>query len=285
MRIKRIFKIHPTIAATVGLLLTFTFDLAYAGTMAPMAVGTVGKIYFGVFGGGGSANEASLGQYGTSFYPEARGGPLAVNAFGHSNNQDLWFVGGHMGYRFPQLAYRGPVSSWGLIPAVELEGYNVGKTTFLGNDIVNVTTRLPEHSFSISYPLKTGVFLTNAVLNFVPDQCRWHPYVAAGIGTAFLSISNAISTQIAPVEPGINQFNSNPNATDTTFAAQGKVGLDYEISPHLSLFAEYRGLYLANSGFTFGSTVYPTHNVTTNWHLELGDKYYNLGAVGLHFTL
>jgi opacity protein-like surface antigen len=172
-------------------------------------------------------------------------------------------------------------SSWGLAPAIELEGFYLGKSSFTGHDINNNTTRLPEHDFLVNYPMTSGVFLANAILNLTPSQTRYHPYIAAGIGGAVLSIAHATATQTSPAEPGINHYNSNPNDTAATFAAQGKAGLSFDLTQHISLFAEYRGVYLANTSYSFGSTAYVGHPATSNWRVELGSQYYNTGVLGL----
>jgi predicted porin len=72
---------------------------------------------------------------------------------------------------------------------------------------------------------------------------------------------------------------------DATFAGQVKVGASYSLNPHFSLFAEYRWLYVSDSSFTFGSTVAPLHAATSAWRVELGSHDYNMGAVGLRYTV
>lgn len=285
MNLNRISKEINYSLSIMGILLAFTSTEGNAGTMGEEILSAPGKIYLGVFGGVGASNNISVSQYGTAFYTEAFGGPLAVNAFGQTNDRTVGLVGGHVGYQWMEGASNLFSSSWSLAPAVELEGYSVGKSSLTTDDINNETTRLIEHDFVVKYPMSTGVFLTNAVLNFNLNQSRYHPYLGAGIGAAVISISNAIATQVAPAEPGLNHYNSNASDTDATFAAQGKAGLNFDLNNNLSLFAEYRGLYLANSNYSFGSTVYPGHPATSNWQVEMGSQYYNMGAIGLHYTI
>lgn len=273
-------------ASALGVLLALCSAQIQAGAMGPAQVTATDKIYFGVFGGGGSSNHVSINQYGTAFFTEAVGGPLAVNAFGHTNSRSVGIVGGHIGYQWRDIFLNASSNQASLAPAVELEGYYVGKSSFRGHDINNDTTRLPEHDFLVTYPLKTGVFLANAVLNFNSvNYARWHPYVGAGIGAAVLSIANADSLQVAPLEAGVNHYNGNPNDKVATFAAQTKVGLNFAFSEHLSVFGEYRWLYLADTNFNFGSTVYPTHAPTSSWNANLGSQSYNMGAGGIRFTV
>lgn len=275
---------YPT--AVLGVLLALSSAEIQAGTMGPTQTPATEKVYFSIFGGGGSSNRININQYGTAFYPEANGGPLAVNAFGQTNSRNIGMVGGHIGYQWGDIFLNSFSSETSLSPAVELEGYYVGKASFTGHDINNDTSRLPEHDFLVTYPMSTGVFLANTVLNLnLANYARWHPYVGAGIGAAVVSISHADSFQIAPLEANVNHYNGNPHDKAASFAAQTKVGLNFEFNEHLSVFAEYRWLYIADTNFTFGSTVYPTHVPTSSWNAHLGAQSYNLGAGGIRFTV
>lgn len=271
--------------ASAGILLILTSMKGNAGAMGPQMVAAPGKIYVGVFGGAGSSNKINMSQYGTAFFTESESGPLAVNAFGKTNSRTAGLVGGHVGYQWMDISSNLFNSQLSLAPAVELEGYYLGNSSYTGHDINNDTSRLLEHDFLVKYPMNAGVFLANAILNFNPVQSRIHPYIGAGIGAAVLSISNATSTQVLPSEPDVNHYNSNASNTAATFAAQGKVGLNFEVSNNISIFAEYRGLYLADSNYTFGSTVYPTHAQTSSWQVLMGSQYFNMGAIGVHYTI
>ena len=256
-------------AAALGVLLALSGAEIQAGTMGPVEIAATQKVYFSIFGGGGSSNRVNVNQYGTALFAEAIGGPLAVNAFGRTDRRNAGMIGGNVGYQFSDILLNSFSSQTSLSPAIELEGYYLGKSTFSAHDINNDTTRLAEHDFLVTYPLRTGVFLVNTVLNFnSANYSRWSPYVGAGIGAAVLSISNAGSLQVAPPEPGVNHYNGNPNDKTSAFAAQAKAGLNFAVTEHLSIFAEYRFLYIANANFTFGSTVFPGHAATTSNQLE-----------------
>jgi opacity protein-like surface antigen len=273
-------------ATVFGIFLALSGAEIQAGTMGPVQVAATEKVYLSIFGGGGTSNQVNISQYGTAFYFEGAGGPLAVNAFGRTNSRSVGIVGGNLGYQFADIGLNSLNIQGGLSPAAELEGYYVGKSSFRAHDINNETTRLPEHDFLVTYPLSTGVFLVNAVLNFnSPTYTRWRPFVGAGIGAAVLSVSNADALQTSPPEADVNHYNSNPNDTAAAFAAQTKVGLNFAFSEHLSVFAEYRWLYIANTNFTFGSTVSPGHAATSSWNAHLGSQHYNMGAAGLRFTV
>ena len=66
-------------------LMTGSVFATHTRMMAPEVV--PGKVYLGLFGGDGSTRDANLTQFGTAFYFEGVGGPLAVNAFGHTNSE------------------------------------------------------------------------------------------------------------------------------------------------------------------------------------------------------
>lgn len=171
--------------------------------------------------------------------------------------------------------------------SVELEGYYLRK---LGSaetgDLINPTNQLPEHDFIDKLPTQGGVFLANALLRFrIPSLCRFQPYIGGGIGAAKLWITGADSLQVAPPEAGVNHFNSDRDSSDWTFAAQGKAGLRFQLCGGWRLFAEYRFLYLCPTNYTFGETVAPNHVATTDWRVRVNGQYFNLGVVGLEYSL
>ncbi len=264
-----------------SLMFLFATGVGYAGVMGQAI--SEPRAYLSVFGGGGSLSSLSLTQLGTAFYSDTKGGPLAVNAFGQSNSLAEWMVGGSAGYYFSES----PMlfgSLWSLRPATELEGYYLGQQNLKGEDVNNETTRLTEHDFLLSYPMSVGVGLVNAMASFHHEKyARWHPYVAGGIGVAAVSISNATSSQMTPLEAGINHYNSDRSDSTSTFATQAKAGLHFDWTEHVALFAEYRYLYLAGTNYTFGSAVYPQHPATSEWNVKFGSQSYNMGVIGMRY--
>lgn len=236
--------------------------------------------YVGVFGGYGSSNHITLSQYGTAFFIEAQGGPLAVHAFGDLNSQTAAFYGLQLGYQAQQIPLH---SQWTLVPGVELEGYAIAKRSFNGT-LNNNTSRLEEHDFAVNYPLRSTVFLGNALFSFNHPCVFVHPYVGFGIGSAIVRVSGADAAQVNPPEAGINHYNSHPSDTNSAFAGQFKLGLSYDINDYLSIFADYRWLYLASTELLFGSTDYPDHTPTSSWQVKLDAQRYNLGNVGIKFN-
>ena len=90
---------------------------------------------------------------------------------------------------------------------------------------------------------------------------------------------------IAPLEAGINHFNSGPNSSRWTFAAQAKAGIRINVTDRIWAFGEYRFLHEQATDYTFGSTVYPTHIATTNWNVHIGslDRNLAVGGIGVSF--
>lgn len=235
--------------------------------------------YVGAFGGLGYSGNNNASQKGTAFFSSSQGGPLYVNANGDvSSNTGIW--GLYVGYAWSGWQH----TSWTVIPAAELEGYYLHNVQ--SGHLINPTARLPEHNFFDSFPMKTGVYLINAVFTFKnPANERIDPYLGIGIGGAHISILGANSLQTAPPESGVNHFNSSTGASSWLFATQAKAGLHVSLSTHWSLFGEYRLLYLPSSSYTFGSTQYPTHVPTTRWSAGISNMFYNMAAAGLEYSV
>lgn len=229
-------------------------------------------VYVGGFGGWGFS-KVDVTQKGTAFLPASAGGTLYVDATGSSKDNSFGFGGLHLGYEW--------LDSWMLTPGVELEGYYYASTQKAA-DLVNDSVRLSHHDFSDTFPMRVGVILANFVLSYSNEYVI--PYISPGIGVGITSIHNADSKQIKPLEAGINHFNSDPDASDSSFAVQGKVGLRFPIWKYVRPFIEYRFLYLCPLTYTFGSTQYPTHPETSDWDVKFTNFYHNLFSIGIDFT-
>jgi hypothetical protein len=235
-----------------------------------------GGAYVGVFGGGGSRSSSTISQFGTAFFAEAVGGPLAIDATGRTSSGGVGFVGAHLGYEWSYGAY--------LRPALEIEGFYLA-----GNQpratLVNPTDRLAEHTFDDTFPTRTTVLLANMVVGFNTPYKSITPYIGGGIGAANVSINGATSTQTDPPEVGVNHFNSSPGSSAWTFAAQAKAGARLALGDSGAyLFGEYRYLYVGDVNQVFGSTTYPTHAPTSPWTTSFGGTSHHLAAGGVGFS-
>lgn len=242
------------------------------------------KFYIGVFGGGGQADSTHVTQKGIAFFPAEVGGPLYVNASGHDHSYSASIVGMNLGY---QLKPMNGLLGWCLQPAIELEGYYLKRH---GNsktgDLINVTDRLPEHDFVNTLHMDSGVFLANAVVAFdIPCLTFFKPYVGVGIGATKIWISKAKSEQFSPPEAGVNHFNSRRSDSDWTFAVQTKIGLRFDVTCNWGIFTEYRFLHVNASDYTFGETRYADHAPTTDWNLHKSGVNYNIGVIGITYSL
>jgi opacity protein-like surface antigen len=266
---------RPELAGILLLALSCTSALADDDCVCAPA----GRTYVGVFGGGGCSSIANVTQLGTALFPPIQGGPLEVHATGRSGTQGVGLVGLQIGHEWSSSSEG---CGWGLLPAVEVEGYYLAGTQRA--DLDNPGTRLPEHEFDDSFPMNNAVLLTNAVLSVRTPYKALTPYVGGGIGAACISISGADSSQVNPPEAGVNHFNSGPNSSSWGFAAQAKVGLRIALTDHAYLFTEYRYLYVGSTTYIFGSTVYPTHVPTTDWTVHFNDMSHHLGVGGIGFS-
>lgn len=251
----------------------------------PTTLNSPAKFYIGAFGGRGSSNSFNASQYGTAYFVEANGGPLSVNAFGQLNHKTTSFFGIQLGYQAPEILLNA-APQWTLGPAIELEGFSMSNNSFSGTLTNNTdVNRLPEHDFVVSYPMSRTVFLANGVFSINTPRLPVHPYVGFGIGSAIVRISGANSSQVNPLELGVNHYNTNTNDTSPVFSGQFKLGLSYDLNNYVSLFADYRWVYIASTHYIFGSTIAPGHAETSSWQVKLDAQKYNLGNIGIRFRI
>ncbi|MCC2595220.1 outer membrane beta-barrel protein [Pusillimonas sp. MFBS29] len=232
--------------------------------------------YFGAFGGLGAVSSASMQQKGAVHLNQHFS--LPINARGATDDGHAHMAGLQAGYEWSPW---GPASAnWGVKPAAELEGFYIGRHTSVGE--LPVMPRFLGTQY-VYFPMSAGVVLANAVFTFkTPYSHKIFPYLGIGAGAAFTSVKGSDSAN--PLEPGINHFNSDPDASDTAFAMQLKVGVKGQLSKNLYLFTEYRYLSISSTSYTFGATDYPgLHLPTASWHVGLGRQHYNFVVAGLQY--
>lgn len=244
------------------------------------------RLYIGAFGGGIYSNTNRMTQYGTAFFPEPPNsiGPLSVIAEGDLKQTTTGFGGVQVGYEWNKSF----CSGWSLGTAGELEFFlfkHKKRGALINQSLVSA---LEEHDFHNSFRMNSNMILANVVFSLNNDcLCGFSPYVGGGIGAARVSIHKANSFQVEPVEPDVNHFNSNPNDSTWSFAAQAKAGLRYNFCQSFHIFAEYRYLYVDASNFILGATNYssPFHYPTSAWNVKVKNVNYNAFAVGIQFDL
>ncbi|AWB33436.1 outer membrane protein [Orrella marina] len=232
--------------------------------------------YLGVLGGTGSLADTSLQQRGGVYLTSRR--ILPIDAQGSTGHTGVWLTGIQAGYEGNPVGLSG--QDWALRPALEAEGILIGQHSPVGN--MPIMPRFLGTQY-VKMPMTAQLLMANAVLTIrTPYSDTVFPYIGAGAGAAFISISGADSAN--PSEPGINHFNSDPNARATAFAAQFKVGLRAQLQSNLAWFAEYRLISINPTSYTFGSTVYPgAHLPTKPWSVNMGRLNYNLFVTGLQY--
>jgi hypothetical protein len=242
-----------------------------------------GKYYIGVFGGGGATSTASVQQLGSGYAPS---GTVAVNAQGTSPSSAASMAGAHLGYEWDEFALGINESGWGVRPAIEIEGFYLGNNPSAA--IVSPNSGGIDKTFQATLPNNNGVFVANAVFALkTPLSESILPYAGAGVGGATMNISSATSERTA--EPGLNHYNTNPNASGSALAVNAKLGVRGEVVNSVSLFAEYRYVYLGSTGYTFGQTqgagsaCCSTHPPTSNWSMNMGSQNYFMGAAGVEY--
>jgi opacity protein-like surface antigen len=167
-----------------------------------------------------------------------------------------------------------------MLPAFEIEGFYLAAGTRRATQN-SPTERLEEHTFENRFPTSNTVFLANMVVSFPTSHPGVTPYIGGGIGAARVSINGADSLQIAPPEAGVNHFNTGPDSSAWTFAAQAKAGVRLSIGSNAYVFGEYRYLYIGSTDQIFGSTVYPGHAPTTAWTVNFGATSHQLATAGI----
>jgi opacity protein-like surface antigen len=249
------------------------------------------RLYIGAFGGGLYPDSNKISQVGTAYFPYViggdGGGPLAVDARGHTKKKATGFGGVQIGYEWLNSAKYCGCSGINISPAVELEAffYSHKRNAYL----VNPTTRLDAHDFRVSFKSESSVILANFVLslnNFSNHSFlgKFTPYVGAGIGATHISLKHAKSIQVDPAED-FNHFNSDRSDSSWAFAAQVKAGIRYNVSCRFHIFAEYRYLFVDASNYLLGSTVYDNHVPTSPWNVKLHNINYNAFAIGIQYDL
>ncbi len=239
-----------------------------------------GCFYIGAFGGGGGFSVSNFTQSTTKYSSASQGGTVHVSAYGGGKTAGVGMVGVQIGYLWPEWENHSPKPHFfsRLRFATEFEGYYLGTkiSRYLNTGYA---------TFISTYPINGGTLLGSFVCNFAKNEdLGLGFFLGAAAGTSVLTSYSATSYQIDPAEPGINHFNTKPTATAWTFAAQGKLGLTYDLTDQFKLTGEYRFLYLTPAKLTFGSTDYPNHAPTSSWTVKLGNMFVNTGDIGLTYT-
>lgn len=189
-------------------------DEVYFDTVSTEKAVRMHGAYFGFFGGGSTDfsatnDEGELGGYSV-------------------NDEGGWFLGAEIGYEF-----RTPFP---IRPAVEVELF------YLANDFQaedGAGNRATADLYHVN--LMVNFVLALDFSNFESDLgvfAAFHPYIGAGIGASYSDLSHS---RIDLAGGGKDDFGS---GSDITFAYQLFGGLELALSDYVSIYGEYRRLFI-----------------------------------------
>ncbi|CAB4243022.1 conserved protein of unknown function [Methylacidimicrobium sp. AP8] len=229
--------------------------------MAPQeAFGPKTGLYFGIFGGA---------AFGMSNGVSALDSPPLFSAGGRATPGTAAVGGVEVGYNFRSFALDSAKSYW-LQPAAQFEAFYLGQATERGTLTGGVAGTPAIAPYQFGSNLNMGVFLVDGVAKFV-TPIGLVPYIGGGIGGAYLASSGTSFTG-----PTGNLLTTG-GYEQGAFAGQGLVGLQYNISEHWSIFAEYKILYIKETQFSYLMT-------SGNTMLIKYPEYYNIAIAGLRFN-
>lgn len=267
---------NPTfLSASLICLLGLLPTLSVAATEPATASGH--GFYAGLTGGWGTTASTRLRQRGTVLLGHSLRLPIDADGSTGSHTH-VSALGLQLGHAWRSRALG--ETSWHWQPAVELEGLRVGKHAPVGTMPVRPRALGTQY---VTIPMTSTVVMAGGVVTLrTPYSQRILPYVGLGAGYARTSIEGSDSAN--PSEPGINHFNSDPDASDSAFALQARIGVSGEVHERLTLFAEYRHLSIAATRYRFGATDYPgEHPPTEEWDVDLGRQKFDLLLLGLRY--
>ncbi|MGA1675091.1 MAG: outer membrane protein [Pseudomonadales bacterium] len=269
------FRIGAKLIAKPLLSAITTLSLASVCTAGELSESS--SLYVGAFGGLGSLDEVSMQQVGTVVTPNPIP-DIDVDARGSADSVAASVVGVQLGFE-DRKSYVFSSHGWRIGIGAEVEGLLLKAEPEGGLDIDPYLLGTQ----NVSLPLEVGVVLVNAVFNIrAPHLVAMTPYAGFGLGYGAVFIDGSDSTN--PSEPGINHFNSAPDASSGGLAFQGKIGVRAAIFNSWSVFTELRHIQIASTEFKFGDTDYPgEHLPTTKWNVDLGKQQYNLWVAGVSY--
>ncbi len=230
------------------------------GPSAKEALGPKTGLYFGIFGGAAFGMSNGVG---------ALDSPPLFSAGGRATPGTAAVGGLQVGYNFRSYALDSGKSYW-IQPAAQFEAFYLGQATESGSLTGGVAGTPGISSYQFGSNLNMGVFLVDGVAKFV-TPIGLVPYIGGGIGGAYQSSSGT-----SFVGPAGNLLSTGSYAQGA-FAGQGLVGLQYNLSEHWSIFAEYKILYIKETQFSYLMT-------SGNSMLIKYPEYYNIAIAGLRFN-
>lgn len=266
----------PGMTRLAALAVMAAAGLGWASPSSAADASDAPGLYLGAFGGVGALSETSMRQRGTVITPFIIP-DIDVDATGSADSVVAPVAGLQIGYAFGHSDIT--ASGWSAGLAAEIEGLYLAAEP---KGVLDIDPQALGTQY-VTLPLDVGAVLVNAVLNLeTPYSDSVTPYAGVGAGYGRVFINGSKSTN--PSEPGINHFNSGPDASDGGLALQAKIGVKARFAGNWSVFTEYRYVSIASTQYTFGETDYPgEHLPTTKWNVDMGRQSYNLWVSGLSY--
>ncbi|TFE70610.1 hypothetical protein [Methylacidiphilum caldifontis] len=221
-------------------------------------------LYAGLYGGAGYMD---TNNYNSNF---------SSGLFGNGQMGGNWqWVGGvKVGYQWKgwELGDNLAGKGWYLMPAAEFDGFYIGNSQsgsgFTG--FATSPTTIAASSTNTGMQLNMGIMTINGLLKLVTPW-KFVPYIGMGVGGYYLSASN-ISQSVA----GRGIVNG-ASTTDGGFVFTPIAGSEYYLTKELSVFVEFKFLYMNNPILNYGTAL-------GNESMHFGQMLNYIGVLGAKYV-
>ncbi|WP_244229053.1 hypothetical protein [Candidatus Methylacidiphilum fumarolicum] len=221
-------------------------------------------LYAGLYGGAGYMD---TNNYNSNF---------SSGLLGRGNLGGNWqWVGGvKVGYQWKgwELGDNLAGKGWYLMPAAEFDGFYIGNSQS-GSGFTGFATgpmTIAAASTNTGMQLNMGIMTINGLLKLVTPW-KLVPYIGMGVGGYYLSASN-ISQSVA----GHGIVNG-ASTTDGGFVFTPIAGAEYYFTRELSLFVEFKFLYMNNPVLNYGTSL-------GNESMHFGNMLNYIGVLGAKYV-
>ncbi|ACD82427.1 hypothetical protein [Candidatus Methylacidiphilum infernorum] len=221
-------------------------------------------LYAGLYGGAGYMD---TNNYNSNF---------SSGLFGNGQLGGNWqWVGGvKVGYQWKgwELGDNLSGKGWYLMPAAEFDGFYIGNSQS-GSGFTGVATgpmTIAAASTNTGMQLNMGIMTINGLIKLVTPW-KFVPYIGMGVGGYYLSASN-ISQSVA----GHGIVNG-ASTTDGGFVFTPIAGSEYYLTKELSVFVEFKFLYMNNPILNYGTAI-------GNESMHFGQMLNYIGVLGAKYV-
>ncbi len=211
-------------SAAASLIAAFAFgapvhdasaDEVYFDTVSTKRVARPHGAYLGLFGGINSRqNINTQNEQLERFSP---------------NDETGWFIGGEFGYEF-QTPYP-------FRPSVEAEFFYTGYDFNATGEFGVSTASAEVYHLSLMFNAILALDLSDQEREVGPFMAAFHPYIGVGLGPSYSGARN--SKIVTPTS--VTNFDA---SSELSMAYQVFAGIEFDVSEYVSLYGEYRWLYI-----------------------------------------